>query len=50
MTATPKGLQVLWASLEGQANDGQHVCQVVDFLRKPAAFKQVSSGGKEISG
>jgi hypothetical protein len=49
VTATPKGLRVLWASLEGKANDGERVCQVVDS-RKPATFEQESSEGNAHNG
>ncbi len=39
MTAMPKGPRVFWASMEGKANDGQRIRQVMDS-RKPATFEQ----------
>ncbi len=49
MTATPKGLRVLWATLEDKTNDGQQIRQVMDS-RTPTDFEQVSSGGKANQG
>ena len=44
MTATPKGLRVLWANLEGKTDDGQRVHQVMDS-RTPGQTRANGEGG-----